>query len=350
MSEIRFSSKYLKSSGNLSQLSNIKQLELLKYALEQKVSVRMTVYGDSMTPFLRNGDVILLSPLENNPPKIGDILAFEQTGIQKLVIHRIVHIDPEGFEMKGDNHHRSDGIILPRQILGRVINIEHNHKNANIGISRVKSWIAWLSKIDLLRRFQVLLHLPVKRLINFREKLSSIPLFQDMMDRWLPPLEIALTNPEEFSELTSSVSSINLLFPDQLQLETKSLVARKKELVLGYCQFGIFPLTSLPDIQVWVTSLGFNLLYQETGFSKRLILQMLSTARDMKAERIYLGLEKGNQSVIQLFQKLDFSFITEYENFNLQKNDNIPISDQFLIMKKELPEMISMDKQNDKED
>jgi signal peptidase I len=174
-SEKQISSKYLKSVGYYDQLSQISQLELLKCAFERRAPVRMTVFGKSMIPFLRNGDVIILSSLGGEPPQIGDIVAFEQAEPKRLLIHRLIHQSQDGYEMKGDNCDESDGIISILDMLGMVTDIERKSRHANIGIKRAKGWIAWLSRRNLLTRFQRFLHHPIKLSIHLLGKLLHFP-------------------------------------------------------------------------------------------------------------------------------------------------------------------------------
>jgi signal peptidase I len=142
-------SKYLKRTGHFAALSKVSQLEILKYALERGASMRMTVYGESMIPFLRNADVVTISPFDTRPPQIGDILAFEKPGANQLVIHRLIRKYEYGYELKGDNCCQSDKIVSKFHLQGVVTHIERNSKQRNLGIGNAKRLIASLSRINL---------------------------------------------------------------------------------------------------------------------------------------------------------------------------------------------------------
>lgn len=155
-------SKYLKPKGRFGALSEVSQLEVLKCALERGASMRMTVYGESMMPFLRNGDVVTISPLEGRPPQIGDILAFEKPGARKLVIHRLVRKCEYGYELKGDNCRRPDETASEFHLQGVVAQIERNNRKKTLGTGKSKRWIAVLSKINLFYWFHRFIQISIK--------------------------------------------------------------------------------------------------------------------------------------------------------------------------------------------
>jgi signal peptidase I len=182
-SKKHISSKYLKRIVNFDQLSKISQLELLKCIFERSASVRMSVYGISMAPFIRSGDVITLSPLDGQPPQIGDIVAFEQAETKKLIIHRIIRKNQNWCEMKGDNCSQSDRIISIKSLLGTVTNIEHKSRHANFGISKAKRWIASLSRRNILQRLQKIIRLPITLSKSLLGKLQLLTYFQKKIEK-----------------------------------------------------------------------------------------------------------------------------------------------------------------------
>lgn len=148
----RDKTKYYRISYGFGNLSKLNQLQLLKCVQERNVVLQITVYGKSMVPYIKNNDVITLSPLKEKSLQIGDIVAFESLATQKPVIHRVIHKKNGMFLMKGDNCVYSDGEISKDWMLGLVANIERNGRSANFGISRAKLLIAGLSRINILQK------------------------------------------------------------------------------------------------------------------------------------------------------------------------------------------------------
>ena len=102
------------------------------------------VYGDSMEPTLKSGDLIVYQPYEDNQPKHvipGDLVLYESMGFNRdgtpngkpgIYVHRIVEIlylKVSGrheilYLVKGDNRNYTEKIPF-RKIRGRVTSAYH---------------------------------------------------------------------------------------------------------------------------------------------------------------------------------------------------------------------------------
>lgn len=128
------SSAYVVRGGELS-LSNSGQLELLLAMRERGAPLRTMVRGFSMTPFLRDGDVLTISTMHDTL-RIGDIVAFRHPRDGRLAIHRLVRRTKNGWLAWGDNCPEPDGEVAPGDILGRVILVERNGRRAYLWLGR----------------------------------------------------------------------------------------------------------------------------------------------------------------------------------------------------------------------
>ena len=93
--------------------------------LESGYRVRLRVTGGSMTPWLPDGAVVTLSPLEPGSARIGDLLLF-RAGAGNLVLHRLVARCPGSggarrYLLKGDALSVPDEEVREQQILGKVV-------------------------------------------------------------------------------------------------------------------------------------------------------------------------------------------------------------------------------------
>jgi len=91
------------------------------------VGLRFRAHGGSMSPLLRDGDVVWVRPVEVASVRIGDVvLGSNETG--RIVVHRVVGkgTGPTGswFVLQGDQVARPDGLIPGAQIYGQVETIE----------------------------------------------------------------------------------------------------------------------------------------------------------------------------------------------------------------------------------
>ena len=137
--------------GSELPLSGQALLELLQAILARGLPFRFRARGLSMFPFIRDGDIITVSPLAGNMPRIGDVLAFTHPETGKLLVHRIVGITGIFFLPKGDNGFYIDGFVPKEGILGCVTNVERDGKVRLLGFGPERLLIACLSRMGILR-------------------------------------------------------------------------------------------------------------------------------------------------------------------------------------------------------
>jgi len=82
--------------------------------------VRFQARGFSMHPFIRDFDVVTVSPLPRRSLRAGDVIAFRQPCSGSLVLHRIQRVGPEGFLVRGDNLPAPDGLVSVHDVIGLV--------------------------------------------------------------------------------------------------------------------------------------------------------------------------------------------------------------------------------------
>ncbi len=89
--------------------------------LNEGKNIVMYVQGNSMFPFLCNGDKILLAPAKSEALEFGDIvLAKTQIGI---ILHRIVKIEENVIVLAGDGNVKQIEHTFPNEVLGKVMRI-----------------------------------------------------------------------------------------------------------------------------------------------------------------------------------------------------------------------------------
>lgn len=125
-------------------------LSLIRATLERGAVFRFKATGFSMSPFVKDGDVITLSPLFDIPPYFGDIVAFVRPKTGKLVIHRITGKYAGYYNIKGDNTWQVDSPIAEKNILGRLVKVERDGRHIRFGRGLERFLIAFLSRRNLL--------------------------------------------------------------------------------------------------------------------------------------------------------------------------------------------------------
>ena len=131
---------------------------LLRAVLDKGAPFRFRATGFSMSPFIRNGDVLTVSPLSGRP-RLGDVVAFVKEETGGLVIHRVVGTSAGGCLIRGDNSSRDDGYVPEANILGRITKVERNGKKMLLGLGPERYVIGVLARKGLL----IPLFLPVPR-------------------------------------------------------------------------------------------------------------------------------------------------------------------------------------------
>ena len=104
-----------------------------------------------MEPFIKEGDVIVVSPLLKKNPRIGEVVAFIHPHTGRLIVHRIIAEQKMNFLIQGDGiFDHTDGQIPLDCILGRVTTIERKGRESQLGLGIERIVIAWLVRLKLL--------------------------------------------------------------------------------------------------------------------------------------------------------------------------------------------------------
>lgn len=131
-------------------LSGRTLLELMRAVLEKGVPFRFRARGWSMAPFIHDGDIVTVSPLQGRPG-FGEVVAFVHPVAGMLVVHRVIARNGNALFIQGDSiTARPDGMVPLENLLGRVICVERDGHPVRIGLGPERWVIAWLSRVKLL--------------------------------------------------------------------------------------------------------------------------------------------------------------------------------------------------------
>ena len=131
----------------------------LKKTCEKGIPFKFTATGMSMSPFICDGDSLIIEPLKKIPAA-GDIVAFINPARGYLIIHRVIEKQNEQYLLKGDNVYSYDGYCEKKDIHGIVKKIIITQKNLRspgrlvrkffLFLNNYKKTIAFFSKYKLL--------------------------------------------------------------------------------------------------------------------------------------------------------------------------------------------------------
>lgn len=112
-------------------------------------SLRFQARGHSMQPLVRDGDFLLVKPLGERRPGLGDVVLCV-TESDEVLVHRVIrrHLRSDGYHflVQGDQVAQPDGWIARDQIYGKVeaIKRDGNHISTQSLVMRFLSTVAVL--------------------------------------------------------------------------------------------------------------------------------------------------------------------------------------------------------------
>ena len=88
-----------------------------------------------MRPFIQDGDIITVSPFQNSPVKVGNVVLYK-TADDKAIVHRVIRktMKDSGtvFFIKGDAGFDKPEKVDAERVLGRVVAIERNGRERKL--------------------------------------------------------------------------------------------------------------------------------------------------------------------------------------------------------------------------
>jgi len=152
-------------------LSGPALIELMTAVLENGSSFRFLAKGFSMTPFIKDGDVVTISSFLGRKVRMGEVVAFISPQTQSLAVHRIIGKRKARFLLQGDNVPEADGLVPEEQILGYVERVERQGRIVNLGLGPERRVIAFLNRKGWLLHVRYVLWSllkPLRRIVRRR--------------------------------------------------------------------------------------------------------------------------------------------------------------------------------------
>lgn len=119
--------------------------ELLRAVLAKGCPFRFRARGASMSPLIKDGDLVTIAPVSRSGPRSGEIAAFVHPATGKVAVHRIVRRAEGRFVARGDNAGMEDGTFSADRILGVVTKVERAGRRIGPSGRRIGRAIAFLS-------------------------------------------------------------------------------------------------------------------------------------------------------------------------------------------------------------
>lgn len=279
---------FVRKGGEL-PLSGSALLELLRAVLHKGKSFRFRAKGFSMSPFVRDGDVITVSPLSGASLRFGHVVAFIDPGTGKLVVHRVVGRCGGAWFIQGDNIAENDGLIPEANLLGRVTRIERAGKRIFFGLGLERSLTAWLARHGWLLR--------AKSLCFFLRRVASA-ILQRMQSLWLyralgrsMSLRFVLVeaSAEDMAAVQAHFNPGSPISPTDPDPNATNYVAKFRAKVVGFVQLVRHPDANFPWVGHWLFSLVVWARYRGFGIGEALTRRVIEQAKDEAAADLLLA-------------------------------------------------------------
>jgi GNAT superfamily N-acetyltransferase len=290
--------------------SNLAQMELIRAVTERGAAIRTRVSGFSMSPFIRDGDVLTIAPLDGRAPHVGEVVAFAQSDTGRLAIHRVVAAMDGAWLMRGDNSPEADGVAPRENLLGVVTRVERGGREVRLGLGAERGLIAALNRGNGLLRLKTLWYLP-RRAAGFALRCAqALSLYRALGRRFAPRIAIAEARADDMETVQRHLNPSQLYRAQPPNPNVTNWVAKRGEKVIGFVQLMRHPQEHFPWVGHWLFALEVWGRYRGLGIGERLTRRVIAQAVAEGAPELLLAVFENNNRAIGLYQKLGFEPIT----------------------------------------
>ena len=290
-------------------LSNQGQLELLRAMMTRGLPLRMPVRGSSMAPRIRDEDVVTVVPLERQDPTVGQVIAFVTPLGGHLALHRVVAQRAEGWVLRGDNCHETDGVVARGAMLGRVARVERDGRDVEFGEGRVGVAIAWLGRTGLPLGLRSLRRAPRRLASAALRRLQGVRVYRALGRRWGPRVEIVEAGEADMQSVRRWLDPEDSEpdAPRPADSGVKDWVAKHRSRIVGFVQLVPFSDVHPEWRGHWLSSLNVRGRYRGLGVGEALTARVVEEARAQGVAELLLVVSEDNERAIGLYRKAGFS-------------------------------------------
>ena len=279
-----------------------------------------------MRPFIRDGDLITVSPLQNSPIRVGDVVLYK-TANDRAIVHRVIMKTMKNsgavFFIKGDAAFDQSEEVDAKRVLGRVVAIERNGQKRDLdtklyriigllfaGLSPFNQWIYPIgSKVK---------HKGRKHLGIILEKLQSFKLYGFLAKKLMKEnIHYKIATPDDASSLSllyrynqqpELENPTNALY-EQLKNPEQSgywLVAKQKNMVIGGTTLTKSQKSDYPYAGWWLFGMKVNWRYRRMGIGEKLTKMAADVVAKHGSTEIKLIVFEDAKPANNLYRKSGF--------------------------------------------
>lgn len=305
-------------------------LKLSRDIFKRGKSIRFQARGWSMRPFILNGDIILVSPVENSSLKTGDVVLYS-TERDKVIVHRIIKKYKKDGRMillvKGDATSGFADEVGTQDVLGKVTAVERNGRQRRIdtklyhmigllfaGMSPFSQWIYPIGSLIKSRGRKLLGGLLEKmQSLNFYSLLVKRLIKADINYQFAGPEDAPALSRLYRNSLELGLENAEDAFRKQPRKSKSSdywLVAKRKDRIIGGAALTEFPENNYLYMGWWVFGMKVYWRYRRMGIGKKLTKMAMDVAAEYGGSDIKLLVFKDAKPANKLYKELGFRQIS----------------------------------------
>ena len=316
---------------------------------------RFKARGCSMSPFVHDGAVITVAPVEAGSVRFGDVVFCSSKG--RAVVHRVVgkcmlNKEP-ALLIRGDNASSQAERVLAAEVIGKVVTVEQYGKTVrlNHGLLRVTG-LTWAAFPGLGRFLQMIKEMLRTAAFRVMPLLQSLKLYRRIVNaivgRRIKYRTATARDALEISRLLGYWTVPELSDPMGMALEkiestngpSHVLIATLGERIVGAIVIQRFPgtITSGPDW--WISEVRVRGRYQGAGIARGLIIKALFKARQSGAKGLGGDVSGQNTKSVTMCENLHGRQMKPKEYSRIFAGTSLCEPDQHIIFHRSIEELL----------
>jgi|GEM_PF-395819 len=283
-------------------------------------------HGFSMYPFIRDGDVINIQPVNVNTLKVGNIAFYRSVG-NRLVAHRIINKDYYNDELilttRGDALWSSNEQVAANRILGQVVSVQRGQKvvKFNEGFWNLVThlWIKIYPLGPLFFRLKAESRWAASWLLYRLQGLK----FYRMLARKLigRKLRYSIATADDAHNLSKfygcerppgTEDPVGTVIEQLESLESLgfTVIASVRKKIVGAAIITKVPQNDVLYPDWWIFEMRVLPFYRRAGIGEELVRMALKKAGESGTTRVNLMVFEKNISAVELYRKMGFQQIS----------------------------------------
>lgn len=255
-------------------------ISLIQEAIQKGEGFRLRLFGISMHPFVKAGDVVRVQPVAWEALRPGQVVLFHRNG--RLIAHRVLRVaqDPQVVTAKGDTMLRADPPVGRDQLLGEVVSLERSGRVISLRSPGRRLWSALMLRATYPYSFLFYRALLARRAVL--RALPAWPAYRRCRRRRGIAVQLRLARASDALSVAGLLADVDVQKSfEQVEVETEhevtEILSRGGEYLLALVGPTVVGcLAACPEGDAWrVSRLYVHSVHRGMGLAQRLLREFL---------------------------------------------------------------------------